>query len=102
MPMREQGASEMIERDPNAVTATPGGLEFDGSRHPSVKHFGPLFAYGHLPEPLRVFSQQIAELAAELCSVLKDGPELAAGLRKLREAKDCFVTQAVTDRDARK
>ncbi|EOD66893.1 hypothetical protein [Amycolatopsis vancoresmycina] len=37
-------------------------------RHPGTQHFGGLFAYG---------------------------PELTAGLRKLVEAKDCFVRVAV-------
>jgi hypothetical protein len=31
-----------------------------------------------------------------MISELPDGPELTAGLRKLLEAKDCFVRQALT------
>ena len=30
-------------------------------------------------------------------SVLGDGPELSAGLRKLLEAKDCLVRQSILD-----
>jgi len=36
-------------------------------------------------------------LAEHLLEILGDGIELTAGLRKLREAKDCFVLQALDD-----
>jgi hypothetical protein len=36
-------------------------------------------------------SLMVEELALGLLHVLPDGPELSAGLRKLLEAKDCFV-----------
>lgn len=54
---------------------------------PIVKHF----SYHHLPEFLREVSRPICVLALELDSTLPDGPEKEAGLRKLLEAKDCFV-----------
>lgn len=94
--MRPQGASESMD-GPTSVRATPDGLDGLAARHPSVAHFGPLFAYGHLPSHLASVSIPLAVAAAEVCSRLHDGPELAAGLRKLREAKDCLVTQAVID-----
>jgi hypothetical protein len=34
-----------------------------------------------------------------MISTLPDGPELTAGLRKLLEAKDCFVRAAVAAGD---
>jgi hypothetical protein len=40
------------------------------------------------------------EFAVAMCGLLNDGPELAAGLRKLREAKDCLVIQGLTDSGA--
>lgn len=67
-------------------------------RHPSVAHFEPLFAYEHLPKHLQDVSRPFAEMAREMLGKLEDGPELTAGLRKLVEAKDCFVRQAVLDR----
>jgi hypothetical protein len=39
-------------------------------------------------------------LAGDLLAILADGPELSAGLRKLREAKDCLVIQALADSGA--
>lgn len=65
-------------------------------RHPSVAHFGPLFEFSHLPAgAFRDTSAMCAGLAFDLLATLDDGQELAAGLRKLLEAKDCFVRQAV-------
>ena len=49
------------------------------------------FAFEHLPAALREVSEPIGELARQLDSALPDGAEKAAGLRKLLEAKDCFV-----------
>lgn len=39
----------------------------------------------------------VEHLAEDITSLLGDGPELSAGLRKLRESKDCFVIQALED-----
>lgn len=49
------------------------------------------FAFAHLPENLQAVSKPIGELAEKMESDLPDGPEKSAGLRKLLEAKDCFV-----------
>lgn len=69
-------------------------LNFDG-RHQSTQHFAPHFQYEHLREDLRPVSQACAELAEVMVERLPDGPELSAGLRKLLEAKDCFVRAAL-------
>lgn len=53
------------------------------------------FAYDHLPHPLRDISQQFFILAREMVSDLPYCPETSAGLRKLLEAKDCFVRAAL-------
>lgn len=49
------------------------------------------FAYEHLPERLRGVSAEVCEVARRMDATLPDGPEKSAGLRKLLEAKDCFV-----------
>ncbi len=49
------------------------------------------FKYDHLPEPLKMTSTHCARLAYTIEGSLPDGPEKTAGLRKLLEAKDCFV-----------
>jgi hypothetical protein len=49
------------------------------------------FEYSHLPTRLQAISKPIADLAKQMDDTLPDGPEKSAGLRKLLEAKDCFV-----------
>lgn len=49
------------------------------------------FAFAHLPAHLQEVSKPIGELAEKLEVELPDGPEKSAGMRKLLEAKDCFV-----------
>ena len=55
------------------------------------------FTADHLPADLRAVSQPIGDLARDLDKSLPDCAEKTAGMRKLLEAKDCFVRQAITD-----
>ena len=54
---------------------------------PTIKNF----KYDHLPPKLQEVSKPIGDLAMELEQSIPDGPEKSAGMRKLLEAKDCFV-----------
>lgn len=65
--------------------------------HPGVAHVLDLFTYKHLPEHLQKVSRPCAELAELMAETLGQGPELTVGLRKLLEAKDALVRQAVID-----
>lgn len=67
-------------------------------RHPSTAGIARFFASDHLPEHLRPTSQACEELAAQMVAALSDGPELSTGLRKLLEAKDCFVRAALPEK----
>lgn len=49
------------------------------------------FNYEHLPSNLQEVSKPVGELARKMNEELPDGAEKSAGLRKLLEAKDCFV-----------
>ena len=52
------------------------------------------FSYTHLPEHLQQYSSPFYEVAGLMTDDLEhvaNIAELAAGLRKLLEAKDCFV-----------
>lgn len=49
------------------------------------------FEYGHLPAHLQEISKPVGELAKLMDESLPDSAEKVAGLRKLLEAKDCFV-----------
>lgn len=53
------------------------------------------FTYAHLPERLQAVSKPCAELAEQMVTHLPPSAELSAGLRKLLEAKDCFVRALV-------
>jgi hypothetical protein len=62
--------------------------------HPAVESILQHFRYEHLPPHLQEVSKPICEQAHALARNL-DGPELTAGLRKLLEAKDCFVRAVI-------
>lgn len=70
--------------------------EFAG-RHQATQHVLQFFVADHLPEPLQTVSLASRRLAEAMVRELEDGPELTAGLRKLLEAKDCFVRAAVLE-----
>jgi hypothetical protein len=70
-------------------TSTPA------ARHPATAGLLRYFEYAHLPEKLQRVSAPVDVLARELVDTLPDGPELTTGLRKLLEAKDCFVRAAL-------
>jgi hypothetical protein len=67
--------------------------------HPATKAILQYFEFDHLREgPLRDTSKKCHDLAYEMA--LSDelgGAELTAGLRKLLEAKDCFVRAALAN-----
>lgn len=73
----------------------PGMIQSDG-RHPGTVHLARLLGVNPaLPPHLGSIAQAAERLAAEMVDALPDGPELTAGLRKLLEAKDCFVRAAL-------
>jgi Escherichia/Staphylococcus phage prohead protease len=58
------------------------------------------FTWDHLPASLQVVSASVARLAREMAEVLDStdpvaGTEVTTGLRRLLEAKDCFVRARV-------
>lgn len=67
------------------------------ARHPSVMHLVKLLEPNlNLPADLLAISQRFADLRDLLLGDIQtDTPEVAAGLRKILEAKDCFVRAGV-------
>jgi hypothetical protein len=59
------------------------------------------FKYDHLPQHLQTVSKPIGDLATLMDSMIPDGPEKSAGLRKLLEAKDCLVRAALSAHDGK-
>jgi hypothetical protein len=71
-------------------------LRITDDRHAGTRHFAPLFGYDHLNNgKMRTISMECALMAQQMIDGLPDGPELTTGLRKLLEAKDCFVRAAL-------
>jgi hypothetical protein len=69
--------------------------EFTG-RHPSTQHMIKVLAPNvNLSGNLYDIADQFFTIAVNLLQECQDGPELTAGLRKLLEAKDCFVRAAL-------
>lgn len=71
-------------------------------RHPSVVQITRFFEYNHFPEPLHTLAYQCASLKDIMLANIEDDPELVVGLRKLLEAKDCFVRAKVAEENRRK
>jgi hypothetical protein len=77
------------------VEAWVAELRIQG-RHQATVQLARWFAYDHLRDPsAKQASASCAALAATMIHDLADGPELTTGLRKLLEAKDCFVRQTL-------
>lgn len=55
------------------------------------------FDYEHLPPKLQEVSKWCYDLAHQMERTLPDGPEKSAGMRKLLEAKDCFVRSRLSE-----
>jgi hypothetical protein len=62
--------------------------------NPIMKYFD----YEHLPAHLQAISRPIFAMAHQMNDDLPDCAEKSAGLRKLLEAKDCFVRARLDDR----
>jgi hypothetical protein len=65
------------------------------NRHPATVNLLRWFEFDHLQGEARLASQVCHEVAHEQVRRTPDGPELTMGLRKLLEAKDCFVRAAI-------
>lgn len=69
--------------------------ESKNMKHNSTNPIMKYFEYKHLPEHLQAISKPICEAAIQMDIDLPDGPEKSSGLRKLLEAKDCFVRAGI-------
>jgi hypothetical protein len=57
------------------------------------------FPWHHLPQDLIPLSEPCQRLAQHMVELLPDSRELTVGLRKLLEAKDCFVRAQLLARE---
>ena len=63
--------------------------------HPGIEALLRFFEYEHLPPGLQAVSKPFHDLAHDQVRQLPENAETTAGLRKLLEAKDCFVRAAL-------
>jgi hypothetical protein len=76
--------------------ASKGNPANDDTRHPDTEHLMLMLRPNpNLQGRMALIAKDFEDLAIDLIMDLEDGPELTAGLRKLLEAKDCFVRAAV-------
>lgn len=66
------------------------------ARHPSVENVAKWIDHAHLPDGLmKEISEKFTILKNDVLDAIEvDTPEVTAGLRKILEAKDCFVRVA--------
>lgn len=76
------------ESEPTPENALP---PIYAERHNKVRELLQFFKYGHLPLELQAIVEPICSTIDILLPQIDDSPELTVGLRKLLEAKDCFV-----------
>lgn len=66
--------------------------------HPAVEALLKHFRYQHLPEHLQRISRPLCDVAHHMAeNEGLSGAEMTVGLRKLLEAKDCFVRAAIQE-----
>lgn len=64
--------------------------------HPATTEILRYFEYDHLPHNLAIVAARLYDTAHRMVDDFGlEGPELTVGLRKLLEAKDCFVRAAL-------
>jgi len=66
--------------------------------HPATEALLRYFSYDHLPagSAMRETSAPFGDFARAMAERVPPGPEVTAGLRKLLEAKDCFVRASLS------
>lgn len=68
--------------------------------HPATREVAQFFTFDHLPAEQQWSSELFHDLALSMILSTPDSPELTTGLRKLLEAKDCFVRCQVARTDS--
>jgi hypothetical protein len=87
-----EGSMALDEVDP-ILQESPAKTSINKAGNPIMR----FFMYDHLASgPLRSTSKVVCDLAEHFEAVLPAGAEKTHGMRKLLEAKDCFVRAALT------
>lgn len=90
----EQAAAPLTEPTPLQAAQTAAAKEARDAL-PTSPPICKYFAYSHLPPFLQAVSEPFCALVDRMLRETPPGAEQSAGLRKLLEAKDCFVRAAL-------
>lgn len=71
-------------------------------RHPAVKQLAGYFDAQLTAPEYRPYAAEVEHTARTMLSSIPDCPELSVGLRKLLEARDCFIRAAAAGGDETK
>ena len=86
--------ADVVQRLRKELARHEAEVNMEKQRHPSITHLLRFFKHDHLPPKLQAVSKPFCYLAHDVGSKY-EGPEAAACLRKLLEAKDCAVRAAL-------
>lgn len=78
------------------ATESSGNVKRNTVKTSKVNPIMQYFEYAHLPEHLQTPNKAICDIAKEMDKNLVNSHEKLIGLRKLLEAKDCFVRAYLT------
>ncbi len=70
------------------------GPEHTADRHPAVVTLAGYFDAGRFPDPFGPIAAELEHTARTMLEAIPDHPELTVGLRKLLEARECFMRAA--------
>ena len=83
-----------FDEEGRAAAASPGPVRSKAEALAAFPILG-FFRWGHLPPALQAVWAPLSDVAWRMAATLPICPETTAGLRKLLEAKDCFVRAAL-------
>jgi hypothetical protein len=84
--------------NPNGIAAKLAKMEDTQMSNRLIQ----FFSYEHLPAHLQAISKRCGELAQYMDETLDENAEKTVGLRKLLEAKDCFVRALLEKKEKNK
>lgn len=94
--VQDPDAAQVVREHAAHATKLAAPAETDAARPNPADRLLRFFEYEHLPPHLKDVSRPVASIAKHMAATLPQDAETTAGLRKLLEAKDCFVRAALT------
>lgn len=93
--IHQQDGKERLDMHGLALSRCQEPPEMPVDYHPAVQEVLRFFSYAHLPQHLQEVSKACCVLAEQMARTFPQSRETTVGLRRLLEAKDCFVRAAL-------